>query len=324
MSHPIGAWSRLSEPPPRLGHSARAGWRSGDPLLDQVGNTPLLELRQLIRSRQVRVFVKCEWFNPGGSVKDRPALNMILEGERQGLLTAGKTILDATSGNTGIAYALIAARRGYRVQLAIPGNASRERLEILRSYGVQLILTDPLEGSDGAIEAAREYFRRHPERYFYPDQYANPANWRAHYRSTGPEILRQTKGLLTHFVAGLGTTGTFTGVARFLKERNSSIQCLGMIPASPLHGLEGLKHLPSTLHVPPIWDEALADGRLEVETEAAQETARRLAREEGLLVGPSGGAAVAAALQVARGLERGVVVTLLPDGGMKYLSERIS
>ncbi len=307
----------LKHRPTRLG----SGWGTSDPLLERVGNTPLVELRKLVASQTVRVFAKCEWLNPGGSVKDRPALSMILDGERRGLLTPGKTILDATSGNTGIAYALIAARRGYAVELAIPRNTSRERLEILRSYGVELLLTDPLQGSDGAIETARERFARHPGRYFYADQYGNPANWQAHYQSTGPEILRQTGGRVTHFVAGLGTTGTFTGVSRFLKEQRPAIRCIGVIPSSPLHGLEGLKHLPSTLHVPPIFDATLLEQRLEVETEEAQEIAKRLAGEEGLLVGPSGGAAVAAALRIARNLDNGVVVTLLPDGGMKYLSQ---
>ncbi len=324
IDHP-GGWGRLAESPPpyppgRFPDSS--GWGTGDPFLERVGNTPLIEIERCFRPGKVRILAKCEWFNPGGSVKDRAALNMILEAERSGRLTPERIILDATSGNTGIAYAWVAARRGYRVELAIPGNASPERIQILRGYGVELILTDPLEGSDGAIEVARRRYQQDPERYFYPDQYANPANWQAHYRTTGPEILRQTGGRITHFVAGLGTTGTFTGVARRLTEFDSGIECVGVIPASPMHGLEGLKHLPTAAHVPAIYEPQLVDRRLEIETEEGQRTAVCLARDEGLLVGPSAGAALAAAIQVARDLDEGVVVTLFPDGGQKYLSEQ--
>lgn len=320
-SHP-GGLGRLgvSPAPPHAFPQGPTQWESGDLILERIGNTPLIELRRCFQSEQVRILAKCEWFNPGGSVKDRPALNMILEGERDGSLTPEKTILDATSGNTGIAYALVAARRGYRVELAVPSNASPERLKILRGFGVKLILTDPLEGADGAIEEARRRYRDRPERYFYPDQYSNPANWQAHYRSTGPEILQQTCRQVTHFVAGLGTTGTFTGVARRLKEQDPGIECVGVMPDSPFHGLEGLKHLPTTEHVPAIYDRSLVDRIIEVETEVGQRQALALARTEGLFVGPSGGAAVAAALQVAQGLESGTVVVLLPDGGQKYLS----
>ncbi len=322
MSYHPGGLGKLSQPlPPRRPPKIRTSWGSGDPFLERIGNTPLIEIGPRFAPGSVRILAKCEWFNPGGSVKDRPALNMILDGERRGLLTPDKTILDSTSGNTGIAYAVVAARRGYRVELAIPRNASPERLKMLRSYGVQLILTDPLLGSDGAINVARERYANHPERYFYPDQYSNPANWQAHYRSTGPEILSQSKGEITHFVAGLGTTGTFMGVARFLKQDDPEIRCVGVLPDSPFHGLEGLKHLSTAQHVPSIFDDSLVDWRVDIETETGQRTAVKLAREEGLFVGPSGGAALAAAVGVARTLESGVIVVLLPDGGQKYLSQ---
>lgn len=287
-----------------------------------VGDTPLLRLRHLSPGvAGVELYAKAEWFNPGGSVKDRPALNMILDGEKRGLLRAGKTILDATSGNTGIAYAWIGAARGYKVKLALPQNASEERKRILRSYGAELVLTSPLEGSDGAIREARRLYQADPDLYFYPDQYNNPANWQAHYQTTALEIWNQTAGRITHFVAGLGTSGTFVGTSRRLKELNPAIKAISFQPDSPFHGLEGLKHMETAI-VPGIYDREIADLELEISTEAAHDYARRLGKEEGLLVGVSAGAALAAALAVAKSLEHGVIVTVFPDSGDKYLSER--
>jgi cysteine synthase B len=269
----------------------------------------------------VEIFAKAEWFNPGGSVKDRPALNMILEAERSGELRPGKVILDATSGNTGIAYGMIGANRGYKVTLCLPANASIERKHILRAYGVELVLTDPARSTDGAIERAREMYAASPEKYFYPDQYNNEANWKAHYETTGPEILRQTGGKLTHFVAGLGTTGTFVGTSRRLKEHDPAIRAISFQPDSGFHGLEGLKHL-ATAIVPGIYDPSVADANLEISTEDAYQMVRRLASEEGLLVGISSGAALLACLMVAKGLSQGRIVTVFPDSGDKYLSEK--
>ena len=287
-----------------------------------VGNTPLLSLRNLTaQTNGVEIYAKAEWFNPGGSVKDRPALNMILDGERAGLLTPDKIILDATSGNTGIAYAWIGAARGYRVKLALPQNASEERKRILRSYGAELVLTSPLEGSDGAIREARRLFAENPDLYFYSDQYNNPANWKAHYETTALEIFEQTGGRVTHFVAGLGTSGTFVGTSRRLKELNPEIKCISFQPDSAFHGLEGLKHMETAI-VPGIYDATIADADYEISTESAHDHARRLGRQEGLLVGVSAGAALACALKVARTIESGVIVTVFPDGGDKYLSER--
>ena len=287
-----------------------------------VGNTPLLRLRNVLpRSRGVEIYAKAEWFNPGGSVKDRPALNMILEGERSGLLTPDKTILDATSGNTGIAYAWIGAARGYKVKLALPQNASEERKRILKSYGAELVMTSPLEGSDGAIREARRLYGESPDLYFYADQYNNPANWKAHYETTALEIWEQTGSGITHFVAGLGTSGTFVGTSRRLKELNPEIKTISFQPDSPFHGLEGLKHMETAI-VPGIYDPAIADQNIEISTEAAHRYARELGLREGLLVGISAGAALACALKVASTLEKGVIVTVFPDGGDKYLSER--
>lgn len=287
-----------------------------------VGNTPLLRLRNTpTPSNKVQIYAKAEWFNPGGSVKDRPALSMILDGERSGKLTAGKIILDATSGNTGIAYAWIGAARGYKVRLALPQNASQERKRILTSYGAELVLTSPLEGSDGAIREARRLYSEDPALYFYPDQYNNPANWKAHYDSTALEIWEQTSGRITHFVSGLGTSGTFVGTARRLKELNPNIKMISFQPDSPFHGLEGLKHMPTAI-VPGIYDPNIADENLEINTEEAHQYTRRLGKREGLLVGVSSGAALAGALRVARTLESGIVVTVFPDAGDKYLSER--
>jgi cysteine synthase B len=286
-----------------------------------IGNTPLLELSSISREVPgVRILGKAEWYNPGGSVKDRPALWMIRDGEKSGELGPGKVILDATSGNTGIAYAWIGASLGYRVKLCMPKNASEERKKILRAYGVEVVLTDPGEGSDGAIREARRLYAEDPERYFYPDQYKNPANPRAHYESTAPEIWEQTDGEITHFVAGLGTSGTFVGTATRLREYNPEIKVVSFEPDSPFHGLEGMKHMASAI-VPEIYDPTIADQNLGTTTEDAYDMVKRLAREEGILVGISAGAAVATSLRVAWELESGVVVTVLCDSADKYLSE---
>ena len=295
-------------------------------LLELIGNTPLLQLSRVARAyAPVEICAKAEWFNPGGSVKDRPALHMILEGERSGALGPGKVILDATSGNTGIAYAMIGASRGYEVTLCLPANAGQERKQILQAYGAKLILTDPDLQTDGAIQKARQLYGSDPERFFYPDQYNNDANWQAHYQTTGPEIIRQTEGRLTHFVAGLGTSGTFVGTGRRLREFNPAIRLISFQPDSGFHGLEGLKHMASAI-VPGIYDPKLADEDLAVTTEDAYRIVKALAREEGLLVGTSSGAALAACFEVARRLQEekkgGMIVTVFPDSGDKYLSER--
>ncbi len=294
---------------------------TGSDIAELIGNTPLLRLRQIGAGRpNVQLFAKAEWYNPGGSVKDRAALNMIREGERTGKLTKEKIIIDATSGNTGIAYAMLGAVLGYRVQLAVPANAGQERKRLLAAYGADVIYTNPLEGTDGARETVRAIVHANPDRYFYPDQYNNPANWQAHYTTTAAEIIRQTEGRITHFVAGLGTTGTFVGTARRLKEFNPSIRCIAVQPDSPLHGLEGLKHLP-TADVPGIFDPTLADETIEVSTEEAEEMARRTARQEGLLIGLSSAAAFVASLRVAERLRAGVVVTIFADHGSRYLHD---
>ncbi len=299
----------------------RINERTGTNVADLVGNTPLLELPSISREVPgVSIFGKAEWRNPGGSVKDRPALWMIRDGERSGALTPEKTILDATSGNTGIAYAWIGASLGYKVKLCMPKNASEERKKILRAYGVDFVLTDPGEGSDGAIREARKLYAEDPERYFYPDQYSNPANPRAHYESTAPEIWEQTNGEVTHFVAGLGTSGTFVGTATRLKEFNPDIQVISFEPDSPFHGLEGMKHMESAI-VPAIYDPSIANENRRTATEDAYAMVKRVAREEGVLVGISAGAAIATALQVAREIESGTIVTILCDGADKYLSE---
>lgn len=291
-------------------------------LLDLIGNTPLIKLQHLVENPRVEIYGKAEWANPGGSVKDRPALRMIREGERGGDLTRDKTIIDATSGNTGIAYAMIGAALGYRVKLGLPRNAGEERKRILRAYGAELVLTDPLSGSDGAIRVVREIVEADPGRYFYPDQYNNPANWIAHYETTGPEIFEQTGGRITHFIAGLGTSGTFMGVGRRLRELNPGTRLISMQPDSPFHGLEGLKHMETAI-VPGIYDDQLADEQIEVSTEEAFETVRRLARQAGWLVGISAAANVAAAIKVANRIDEGVIVTILCDDGSKYLSEKL-
>jgi len=288
-----------------------------------IGNTPLIRLRSVTKGlpENVEVYAKAEHLNPGGSVKDRPALAMILAGEESGELTKDKIIMDATSGNTGIAYAMIGSARGYRVTLALPRNASEARKRVLRLYGAEIIETDPLSGTDRAQLVARELAEKYRDKYFYPDQYNNPANWRAHFTTTAPEIWYQTRGRITHFVAGLGTTGTFIGTARGLKEFNQDVRAISFQPDSPIHGLEGMKHLPTAI-VPGIYDDSVADERMTVATEDAQAMTRRLAREEGILVGPSSGANVFAALEVARRSKGdAVVVTILCDGGGKYLGE---
>lgn len=303
----------------------RINKRVGKNVTELVGNTPLLELPAIAAETPgVRILGKAEWRNPGGSVKDRPAMWMIRDGERSGALTPEKTILDATSGNTGIAYAWIGAALGYKVKLCMPKNASEERKKILRAYGVDFILTDPGEGSDGAIREARRLYEEDPGRYFYPDQYSNPANPRSHYESTAPEIWSQTEGEVTHFVAALGTSGTFVGTSTRLKELNPEIRVVSFEPDSPFHGLEGMKHMGSAI-VPPIYDPMVADENRATPTEDAYAMVKRVAREEGILIGISAGAAVATALEVAREIEAagetGTVVTILCDGADKYLSE---
>lgn len=284
-----------------------------------VGNTPLIPLRKL--SPRLNLSAKAEWFNPGGSVKDRPALNIIRAALAGRHLTGERKLLDSTSGNMGISYATLGVPLDVQVTLAIPANASPERLAILKALGADLVLTDPLEGSDGAIEVARQMASEHPEQYYYADQYNNPANWQAHYLSTGPEIVEQTAGQVTHFVAGLGTSGTMMGIGRYLRQYNPDVKLIGVQPDAAFHGLEGLKHMPTAI-IPGIYEQSLLDRVIEVPTEAAYVMTLRLAREEGLFVGISSGAAAVAALQVAEQLDRGSVVTLFPDAGYKYLSEK--
>lgn len=296
-----------------------------EPLLATIGNTPLVRLEKIPREFPgVEIFAKAEYFNPGGSVKDRAALNMVLEGERSGKLNHTRTILDSTSGNTGIAYAMIGANRGYKVKLVLPGNASGERKRILKAYGAEMIFSDPAEGSDGAIRVCRKIYMEDPDRYFYPDQYNNSANWRAHFDHTGPEIIKQTGGRLTHFVTSMGTSGTFTGVTKRLRRDLPDVECWSAQPSSGFHGLEGLKHMPTAIR-PGFYDDQLATGNLWIETEDAYAMVRRLAREEGLLVGISSGCNVHAATLVARQLaergEQGMIVTVLCDSAEKYLSE---
>jgi cysteine synthase B len=288
-----------------------------------VGNTPLLPLRTLGRklSPRVKIFAKAEWFNPGGSVKDRPALNILRTALANGDLGTGKRLLDSTSGNMGISYATFGAVLGIPVTLAVPGSASAERISILRVLGAELILTDPTEGSDGAILKARELATEKPEFYWYANQYNNDANWQAHYKSTGPEILHQTECHMTHFVAGLGTSGTVIGTGKYLREKLPDVKIIAFQPDAAFHGLEGLKHMPTAIK-PGIYDSSFADETREVRTEDAHEMVLRLAREEGLFVGISSGAAAIAALRVAEELDEGVVVTLFPDAGYKYLSDK--
>lgn len=293
----------------------------------QVGRTPLIELKGLSPALEkgVRLCAKAEWHNPGGSVKDRAGLSIIRAAEREGKLGKGKVLLDATSGNTGIAYAWICAKLGYKASLAVPNSVTPQRRAILQAYGVELLFTSPLEGTDGAIREAKMLYEAEPGKYFYADQYNNPANWKAHYEGTALEILEQTEGKLTHFVAGLGTSGTFCGTTKRLKERAPSVKCVSMQPDAALHGLDGLKHMETAI-VPGIYDPKLADENVEVATEDAQAVCRTLARKHGLLVGPSGGANVAACLKIAEKLaaegKPGFLVTVLPDSGERYLSER--
>jgi cysteine synthase B len=290
-------------------------------LLSQIGNTPLLRLAKLdAEFPGVEIYAKGELYNPGGSVKDRAGLNMILDGERTGRLTADKIILDATSGNTGIAYAMIGALKGYKVKLCLPANASHERKQILKGYGAEMVFSDPGEGSDGAIRLCKEVHAADPDKYFYPDQYNNPANWKAHFDGTAVEILEQTGGSITHFVACMGTSGTFMGNSRRLKRELPSVQCISAQPSSGFHGLEGLKHMPTAI-VPGIYDPSIADGNLWIETEDAYRMTRWLGRHEGLLVGMSSGANAHAAREIAKRVKSGVIVTVLCDGATKYLSE---
>nr|WP_038038090.1 cysteine synthase family protein [Thermorudis peleae] len=288
-----------------------------------IGRTPLVRLERIPQQHgvpaDVQILGKAEWFNPGGSIKDRAALQIVKEAMEQGLLRPGMTLLDATSGNTGIAYAMIGAAWGFSVTLVVPESISEERRRILQAYGAQLLFSDPYEGTDGAIRLARELAAREPDRYFYADQYSNPANWRAHYNGTGVEIIEQTDGAVTHLVAGLGTTGTMMGTGRRLKEFNPAITLVGVQPDDAFHGLEGLKHL-TTAIVPAIYDPSVIDRMEFVNTDEAFAMARQLAREEGLFVGPSAAAAVVAAFRVARELDHGVIVVILPDSGVKYLS----
>lgn len=309
------------------GSSQRAGAREGGALLSLIGNTPLVGFERVTAAlgQGAEVYAKAEWYNPGGSVKDRAARAMVLDGFASGLLREDKTLIDATSGNTGIAYAMLGAALGFKVKLALPRNASRERKQILAAFGADLLLTDPGEGTDGAQRLVKKIVAESPTEYFYPDQYNNNANWRAHYETTAEEIWRQTNGRVTHFVAALGTSGTFVGTTRRLKELNPNIKCVAVQPDSPLHGLEGVKHMETAL-VPGIWDASLADETLLIETEAAHQMVLRLAQEEGLMVGPSAGANLVAAKRVARAaLAQGqkdiVVVTIFCDSAARYLSD---
>jgi S-sulfo-L-cysteine synthase (O-acetyl-L-serine-dependent) len=299
--------------------------RLGLTTLDRVGNTPLLRFERITRDLPgITLLGKAEWFNPGGSVKDRAASRIITEGRRSGQFAPGKTLLDSTSGNTGIAYAMFGAAEGFPVTLCMPENVSIERKHILHAYGANIVYTDPADGSDGAIRVARELHAKHPDKYFYADQYSNDANWQAHYYGTAPEIWQQTEGRITHFVSMLGTSGTFVGTSRRLKELNPQIRCISLQPDSPFHGIEGAKHMASAI-VPKIYDPSLADEDLGISTEDSYAMAIRLAREEGLLVGISAASAIVGSLQVARRLkpnEQAVFVAILPDSGDKYLSER--
>jgi len=306
-----------------LNRPARQRAPIGDTLLSRIGNTPLLPLHRIAAdegvSPYVTVYAKAEWFNASGSVKARPALGMIEDGERRGLLTPDKTIIDATSGNTGIAMAMIGAAKGYKVKLVMPANVSDERKKILQAYGAELVLTDPLEGIDESIRTVHRLAKENTDLYFHPDQYNNPANWKAHYHTTGVEIWEQTGGAITHFVAGLGTTGTFMGTGRRLKHFNPDIQIYAVEPEDELAIIEGLKHMETSI-VPGIYDPSFPDSIIKALPDDAHAMARRLAQEEGLFVGYSAGAAAWAAIQVAKSLDQGVVVTVFPDGGEKYLS----
>jgi S-sulfo-L-cysteine synthase (O-acetyl-L-serine-dependent) len=314
-------YSDCTETPISLGETL------GHSLVERIGNTPLLRLDQVTRDLPGVVLLgKAEWYNPGGSVKDRAAANIVAEGRRKGLLRPGKILLDATSGNTGIAYAMLGSAEGFPVTLCMPENVSRERKQILQGYGANILYTDPADGSDGAIRMARELAAKHPDQYFYADQYSNEANWKAHYCHTANEIWHQTQGRITHFVSMLGTSGTFVGTTRRLKELNPSVKCISLQPDAPFHGIEGAKHMASAI-VPKIYDATLADDNLEIGTEDAYAMARNLSRNAGLLVGISAAAAVVGCLKIAQGFQRrgneeAVIVTILCDSGDKYLSER--
>lgn len=313
--------SDLNDDPRRLGDRATGWWPyPGGGLLGLVGNTPLIRLARITAhiNPAVTVFAKAEWFNPGGSVKDRPASGILQRAFESGTLGGNRVLLDSTSGNMGIAYATLASSLGVPICLAVPANASPERLAILRAHGVELHLTDPTEGTDGARLVAAELAARDPTTYFFADQYSNPANWQSHFRTTGPEVFQQTQGQITHFIAGLGTTGTMTGAGRFLRQSAPSVRLIAVQPDGPLHGIEGLKHLPSA-RVPEIFDPAIPDETIIVDTVSAYAMARRLARTEGLLVGVSAAAAADAGLRVAERLESGTVVIIFPDSGLKYL-----
>lgn len=291
-------------------------------ILDRIGNTPLLKIDRItdgLKNRCVEIYAKAEWFNPGGSVKDRPALRIIADAEKSGKLNRNKIIIDSTSGNTGIAYALIGAAKGYKVTLVMPLNVSEERKRIVRAFGANIIFTDPLLGSDGAMIEAKRLVTEEPVKYFYADQYNNPANWKAHYETTGVEIWKQTAGEVTHFIACLGTSGTLMGTGRRLKEYNPDIQVIAVEPSTSIHGLEGMKHMATSI-VPGIYDELFPDSNIKVETENAYEAVKRLAAEEGLFVGYSSGAALTASLKVASEIEKGLIVTIFPDRGDRYLS----
>ena len=305
-----------------MGETSLLPSTDSDALLRTIGNTPLIPLLRIGQEFQrVRIFAKAEWYNPGGSVKDRPAYRMIRAAELSGQLTPGKAILDATSGNTGIAYAMIAARRGYRCKLLMPANASTERKKLLKAYGAELVLTDPAEGSDGAFYAVQRLHQERPDLYFYADQYGNPENPRAHYETTGPEIIKQTDGRITHFLAGLGTSGTMMGTGKRLREFNRDVKLVAVQPDGPFHGLEGLKHMETASHVPDLYDPKFADQTIGVSTEAAQQMAGRMTREEGLYVGVSAGAGICAALKIAATIQEGVIVAISPDAGARYQSE---
>jgi len=295
-------------------------FRRTDPpsLLSSIGNTPLIKIRKVTKNlKRVQVFAKAEWLNPGGSVKDRAGLKIIEDGERSGQLTWDKIILDSTSGNTGIAYAMVGAIKGYRVELVVPANISEERKKALEAYGVKLIFTDPLMGSDGALLEAKKIYESNPDQYFKADQYNNPSNWWAHYETTGVEVFQQSKGRVTHFVAGVGTGGTLIGTGRRLKEDNPGIKIFGVQPDNGFHGIEGLKHIETAIR-PGIYDETILDGTFFVKTEDAYDMANRLTREEGLWVGPSSGAAFWASLKLAESIDRAMIVTIFPDGGARY------
>lgn len=306
--------------PSRRASQAVAPSAFGQDILDRVGNTPLIVPKRVAPSNpDVHVLIKAEWFNPGGSVKDRAALQIVLDAERRGDLVEGKTLIDSSSGNTGIAYAMVGAAKGFPVELVMPASVSEERKLIAAGYGAKITYSDPYEGSDGAIRLVRRIVAEQGDRYYYADQYSNPSNWQAHYKGSGPEIWRQTEGTVTHFVAGLGTSGTIMGAGRYLRERNPDVQIVGVQPDDALHGIEGLKHMESAI-VPAIYDERLLDQKLLVNTEEAFDLTRRIAREEGIFAGQSSGAAMLGALRLADTLDRGVIVVVFPDGGDKYLT----